>query len=51
MEWGIKDGYQRWLIAQYNEHPYSLFWVLAADKREWNMGGSGLLQKQKNLMK
>ena len=26
------------------EHPYSLIWVFAAEK--WNMGGSGLLQKQ-----
>ena len=42
-------GYQKRLIAQYNEHPYSLIWVFAADKRKWNMDGSGLLQKQKNL--
>ena len=24
--------YQRCLIAQYNDHPYSLIWVFAADK-------------------
>ena len=40
-------GYQRCLLAQYNEHPYSLIWVFAADKRQWNMSRSGLLQKQK----
>ena len=26
---------------------YSLIWDFAADKRKWSVGGSGLLQKQK----
>ena len=38
-------------MAQYNEHPYSLIWVFATDKRKWNIGGSGLLQKQQTYMK
>ena len=44
-------GYQRCLIAQYNEHPYSLIWVFAADKRKWNMSGWGVLQNQKKKKK
>ena len=43
--------YQTCLIAQYNEHPYSLIWIFAADKRKRNMGGSGLLQRQKSEKK
>ena len=30
-------GYQSCLMVQYNEHPYSLIWVFAADKRQWNI--------------
>ena len=45
------NGYQRRLITKYNEHPYSLIWVFAADKRKGNMGGSGLLQMQKKKKK